>query len=134
MERADKRGQWARVAARLREDVTEGRLGLGDRLAGEIELAERFGVSRGVIQRALAHLRNEGVVMTVHGRGTFVAARPSVTSVKLGSADRLTARLPEDDERERMGMAPGVPLIIISRGGGRREVYDGAVTIVCGEA
>lgn len=131
-ERADKRAQFARVAARLREDIMAGTIGLGDRIAGEVDLAERFGVSRGVIQRALALLRDEGILVTVHGQGSFVTTRPVVRVIRLGPADRLTARLPEDTERLAMGMAPGVPLIVITRGSGE-EFHDAAITVVSGE-
>lgn len=133
MERGDKTAQWARVAARIREDITTGRLALGDRVGGEFDLAARFGVSRSVIQRALALLRAEGLLETVHGQGSFVASRPVVNQVSLGPGDRVTARLPEDPERVRMGMAPGVPLLVLTRaGGGDPALYDAAITIVTG--
>ena len=132
MERADKTAQWARVAARLREDITGGRVALGDRVGGEIGLAARFGVSRGVVQRALTQLRAEGLLVTVHGQGSFVASLPALVPVRLGPGDRLTARLPEDEERAALGMSPGVPLIVIIRAAGAREFYDAAVTIVSG--
>lgn len=131
-ERADKGAQWARVAARLRADIAEGRLSLGERIAGEIELAARYGVSRGVVQRALMQLRNEGLLYTVHGQGSYVASRPVLNTVTVGAADRVAARLPEDDERVALGMAPGVPLIVVTRPGADPEYYDAAVTIVRG--
>lgn len=131
-ERADKRAQWARVAARVREDVVSGRLGLGDRVGGEVALAQRYGVSRGVVQRALAQLREEGILSTVHGRGSYVAAVPVVRMVRVGPGDRVTARLPEDSEREELGMPAGIPVLVIARPGAALEVRDAAVTVITG--
>ena len=134
MERADKPGQFARVAARIREEITAGRLQLGDRVGGENDLSRRYAVSRSVIQRALALLREEGLLTTVHGQGSYVASVPAVTRVSLGAGDRVTARMPEDGERMTMGMAPGVPLLIIDRAaGGPPELYDAARTLITGQ-
>ncbi|WP_374621989.1 phosphonate metabolism transcriptional regulator PhnF [Devosia sp.] len=65
---------WRQVADAIRLDIVGGKLGNGDRLAGELPLAERFGVNRHTVRRALAVLAEEGVVRAEHGRGTFVSA------------------------------------------------------------
>jgi DNA-binding transcriptional MocR family regulator len=129
-ERADKSAQWARVAARLREEIMAGDVAVGGKLDGEIALAERYGVGRGVIQRALALLREEGYIVTVHGQGSFVSGRPEIRVTQIGPGDRVTARMPEDSERLQLRMAPGVPLLVITRDAGPAELYDAAVTIV----
>lgn len=128
----DKSAQFARVAARLREQITSGTWRLGQRLPPELELKETYGVSRGTIVRALNQLRAEGLIMTVHGQGSEVAAVPAVTAVRVGPADIAMARLPDDQERDALGMAPGVPLLIVTRSGGSPEFYDGAVTVIRG--
>jgi DNA-binding FadR family transcriptional regulator len=46
------------------------------KLPTEIELAGRFAVSRTVVREALARLRDDGVVMSRQGAGTFVQKRP----------------------------------------------------------
>ena len=43
----------------------------GDRLPTEFELAKEFGVSRVTLQRALAQLVEDGVVIRIQGKGTF---------------------------------------------------------------
>jgi hypothetical protein len=128
----DKSAQFARVAARVREEIVRGVWELGERLPGELDLAARYGVSRGTVGRALVLLRAEGIVVTVHGQGSRVAAVPAVTVVRVGPGDQAVARLPEDAEREALGMAPGVPLLVVTRAGGAAELYDAAVTIVTG--
>jgi DNA-binding FadR family transcriptional regulator len=132
-ERGDKTSQWARVAARLREEITAGAWQPGEPIPGELALAERYGVARGTVQKALALLRAEGVIYTLHGQGSYIALVPVVRVVELGPADRLTARMPEDAERQALGMAPGVPLIVIARPGAAPELHDGAVTMVTGQ-
>ena len=51
----------------------ESALGPHDRLPTERELAERFGISRMTVRRALDRLELEGRVYRVQGAGTFVA-------------------------------------------------------------
>ncbi|MBK8084539.1 MAG: phosphonate metabolism transcriptional regulator PhnF [Devosia sp.] len=65
---------WRQVADAIRLDIVGGKLSPGDRLAGELPLAERFGVNRHTVRRALSVLAEEGVVRAEHGRGTFVSA------------------------------------------------------------
>src|SRR5215467_14462872 len=62
------------VAATLRGRIAHGELRPGMRLPSERALAARLGVSRVTVVRALARLRLEGLVVTRHGSGSFVAA------------------------------------------------------------
>ena len=130
----DKSAQFARVAARVREEIVRGVWPLGERLPGEIALAARYGVSRGTVVRALELLRDESIIVTVHGQGSRVAVVPVVQIIRVGPGDRVFARLPEDHERETLGIAPGVPLLVVTRAGSDApELYDAAVTIVTGQ-
>lgn len=62
----------------LRSELLAGRMPSGGGpLPGENELAERFGVSRATLRRALAALESDGLVVRRHGAGTFpVPPRP----------------------------------------------------------
>lgn len=68
------------------EEVRAGRLGTGDRVPSEKELAQLFGVSRITSKKALQTLNRDGVVERIVGKGSFVAAqlpaleRPSSTA------------------------------------------------------
>ena len=46
------------------------------RLPSERDLAEEYGVAYGTVRRAMGLLRERGLVVSVHGRGTFVAEPP----------------------------------------------------------
>ena len=118
------------VANRLREEITRGGLAPGDKIDGENSLAERYGVARGTIRRAVDMLREEGLLVSRHGHGTFVASVPVVRAVTLGPGDSARAGLPDDAERERRSLPPGVPLLIVTRADGAVEYYDGSVTDV----
>jgi DNA-binding transcriptional MocR family regulator len=61
------------VAATLRGRIAHGEFRPGMRLPSERALAARLNVSRVTIVRALTRLRLEGLVVTRHGSGTFVA-------------------------------------------------------------
>jgi GntR family transcriptional regulator len=47
-----------------------------DPLPSESTLVQEHGVSRGTARRAVAVLRDEGLVFTVPQRGTYVGPRP----------------------------------------------------------
>ncbi|XVU30441.1 GntR family transcriptional regulator [Actinoplanes sp. CA-054009] len=62
-------------------DVIEARIRSGELLPdrpipSENQMVQEFGVARGTARKALELLRERGLVVTVVGRGTFVARRP----------------------------------------------------------
>lgn len=63
----------AKAAQVLRQEIREGRYSVGQRLANERTLAERFDVSRGTIRKAMKMLETERLIARQQGRGTFVA-------------------------------------------------------------
>jgi DNA-binding GntR family transcriptional regulator len=63
------------VADDLRAEIRSGGLRPGDKLPGEAEMAEVYGVSRDTIRRATSELSEEGLLVILHGRGTFVAEK-----------------------------------------------------------
>lgn len=64
---------WESVADQLRDEILDGRLPAGSRLV-EMELADRFGVSRGPIRDALRELARGGLAVDLPRRGTFVSS------------------------------------------------------------
>ncbi|HEX7200561.1 MAG TPA: GntR family transcriptional regulator, partial [Dongiaceae bacterium] len=63
---------WRQIAESLSADVKAGRVKPGERLATELELAERFAVNRHTVRRAMAALADQGLLRIDQGRGTFV--------------------------------------------------------------
>ncbi len=65
------------VYSQLLDDILAGTIAVGDRLAPETQLAERFAVSRPVVREALQRLQSDGVVISRQGSGSFVQRSPS---------------------------------------------------------
>jgi len=63
-----------RVAAAIRHRITSGALGPGDRVPSTRQLVRDFGVAMATATRALALLRDEGLVVSRPGSGTVVRA------------------------------------------------------------
>ena len=63
---------WRQIATELEDEIRERRLLSGTRLPTEMELAQRFGVNRHTVRRAVASLEDAGLVRAERGRGTFV--------------------------------------------------------------
>jgi GntR family transcriptional regulator, transcriptional repressor for pyruvate dehydrogenase complex len=56
--------------------ITDGEFPEKGKLPTEIELAARFEVSRTIVREALARLRDDGIIVSRQGAGTFVQRRP----------------------------------------------------------
>lgn len=65
--------KFARVCESIMGRIESGALREGDRLPSEEQLAARYRVSVGTVQKALARLAQSGLISREHGRGTFVS-------------------------------------------------------------
>lgn len=63
--------KYVQLAARLREQIAT--MAKGDRLPSETEIEQGYDVARGTIRKAFQVLRDEGLIVTVHGKGSYVA-------------------------------------------------------------
>ncbi|OSP55914.1 FadR/GntR family transcriptional regulator [Pseudoruegeria sp. SK021] len=68
------------VYDQLREIITDSNLVVNRRLPSEARLAELCGASRPVVRQALAQLRNDGMIVSRKGSGSYVT-QPPVTGV-----------------------------------------------------
>ncbi|HWG61099.1 MAG TPA: winged helix-turn-helix domain-containing protein [Streptosporangiaceae bacterium] len=66
---------YVQVADDIAARIASGELAAGTRLRAERDLAEIYGRSYGTIRRAMESLRERGLIVTIHGRGTFIAVR-----------------------------------------------------------
>jgi DNA-binding GntR family transcriptional regulator len=113
----------------LREDILRGTLPAGTRL-GEVELADRLGVSRTPVREALSRLAAEGLVELVPNRGARVAswtvdelegvfalrsllepqltaiAVPHASAADLDALEELAAEMVELGDRDFDGLVP----------------------------
>lgn len=64
------------VADDIAGQIERGELRPGARLPGEPDLAEAYGVARMTVRRAVRELRERGLIITVPGKGSYVA-RPA---------------------------------------------------------
>ncbi len=67
---------YLQLAELLRERIRSGDLAIGRPLPSLPHLIQEYEISRGTASRAVAVLREEGVVRIVPGRGAFVVAKP----------------------------------------------------------
>lgn len=69
---------YGRIVATIRSEIHSGAYPPGSTLPPEPELAQRFGVSRSTVNRALSLLRSEGLINPQQGRGTVVLPGPVI--------------------------------------------------------
>lgn len=67
---------WQTIRDALTAEITRGSHAPGARLPTEAALAERFGVNRHTVRRALAAMQDSGLVVARRGSGVFVSHRP----------------------------------------------------------
>ncbi|MFF4532668.1 GntR family transcriptional regulator [Streptomyces sp. NPDC001407] len=68
--------KWTQIAAVIRERIASGEYPV-NHLISEMRLEQEFGVARVTVRKVTAALREEGLIITTHGMGSFVAAKPS---------------------------------------------------------
>jgi DNA-binding GntR family transcriptional regulator len=118
------------VATRMQEQIENGRLPVGGRLENEVELADRLGVSRPTMRKAIAYLVERGMLVRRRGVGTQVVhpkvRRPvELTSLwddlaKTGRAPRTEVRSLEvgpasESVAATLGLAAGLEVTTVER-------------------
>src|SRR3954447_24676364 len=68
----DSRAPYLQVAAALRDDIASGVIARGEQAPSYARIAEQYGVSLGTARSAIGVLRSEGLIVTRHGKGSFV--------------------------------------------------------------
>jgi GntR family transcriptional regulator len=106
----------------IKEQIESGGWKPRDRLPSEAELASRYAVSRVVVRQALAILQDDGQIVRVQGRGTFVA-EPKLDARAGGLARLLATPRPPDVAIEvlEVGTPPVEPSIRSGLGVDERE-------------
>lgn len=71
------------------EIIVAGEFAVNARLPSETELAARFGASRPVVREALARLRDDGIIVSRQGSGSYVKRRPDVAVLRFAQAGSI---------------------------------------------
>jgi len=118
---------WRRIADDIEQEIVAGDYTAGERLPGEVEIAQRFDVHRHTVRRALAELALRGLVRAERGSGTFVeprriaypiGSRTRFSEIVGGAGREVGGRLIADSEEpasgaiaERLRIPAGAPVI-----------------------
>jgi GntR family transcriptional regulator, transcriptional repressor for pyruvate dehydrogenase complex len=70
------------VYERIFELIVSGECPERSRLPSEFELSRRFGASRPVVREALARLRDDGLIVSRQGSGSYVQRRPDAAVLR----------------------------------------------------
>src|SRR5262249_73154 len=117
------------VARSIAGEIERRTLAPGDRLPGERELCRQFQVSRVTIRRALAEMRDRGLIEADGTRGWFVADHLGEPNRLMSFSEmarsrglvagsrvlRQRSRPASIDEAEALGIAPGSALLDLER-------------------
>ena len=87
---------YVQVAKDVERRITEGEITA--KLPSERSLAEDYGVAYTTVRRAMELLRERSVIITVHGRGTFVKRATGRSLVRSSRATDSTDHLPEQGQ------------------------------------
>jgi GntR family transcriptional regulator len=107
IDRTSDRPVYKQLADALRSAITSGELAESTPLPSETELMQQYGVSRNSVRNAVALLRVEGMIVTEHGRGSFVRARRPLrrlSSSRYSASKRKGGRRPLQAEAEEQGL------------------------------
>ncbi len=63
---------WKQLAQILRERISSGDLAPGEKIPSLAELEDESGLSTNTVRKAIAKLKEEGLLTSVHGLGVFV--------------------------------------------------------------
>jgi DNA-binding GntR family transcriptional regulator len=131
------------VAEQIESAISDGRLSPGDRIANEVALADRLGLSRPTVRQAIQSLVDKGLLVRKRGVGTQVVNVPIRRTVELTSLyDDLTrtgmrpaTRVlelslvePEEHVTQRLNLSPGAKAWRLER---LRVVQDEPLALMC---
>ncbi|MGI8870839.1 MAG: GntR family transcriptional regulator [Mycobacteriales bacterium] len=118
------------VAECLTGAITDGTLAPGAKLANELDLADRFGVSRPTMRKAIEQLVDQGLLVRRRGVGTQVVhtqVRRSIELTSLHDDLAVAGQRPRtdvlghavepalDDVARALGIRPGTPVVSLQR-------------------
>ena len=97
-----------RIAAGVLADIEAGQLKHGDQLPAEPELQATYGVGRAAVRSGLERLRQRGLIVTVHGSGSFVA-EPGQQQPPMSLTDRMLQDIRDGIAKGRLKKGDQLP-------------------------
>lgn len=97
--------RWRQVGDHIVEDIDSGALQPGSQLPPTRSLAQKFGVDRNTVLRAISHLQDVGLLRVEQGRGTFV--------VENAIEYRMGSRTTFEDNLSQLNFVPARRIISI---------------------
>lgn len=70
------RPKWEQIADVIRQRIASGEYP-PHHLISEVQMESEFGVARGTVRKVTGALRDEGLIVTTKGMGSFVADQPT---------------------------------------------------------
>ncbi|MEV0584143.1 GntR family transcriptional regulator [Nonomuraea sp. NPDC050310] len=107
---------YRQLADIVRRQIECGELAPGQRLRTEPEYEFEYGISRASVRRAIAILRQEGLITTSRS-GSRVRTVRAMAEVPIGDETRVTTRMPTEMERRQLGVPEGVPVFVVEQDG-----------------
>lgn len=114
------RALYKQLADLIRGQIEREELAPGRRLPPEADYVHEHGISRDSVRRAMALLRNEGLIITTR-QGSYVRDHRVRAAVHVAEGT-VSARMPTDAERRAMRIDEGTPILIIVRPGRDEEL------------
>ncbi|MGW5259720.1 GntR family transcriptional regulator [Microbispora sp. NPDC004025] len=112
---------YRQIADDLRDRIARGQLPPGRKLPAEDRLADEYGVGKDTLRDALAQLRSEGLIRTVHRVGSYVREQTEPEVTRIEGPAQVRARMPTPEERRLWRLDDGIPVLVVDSGG-RQEI------------
>lgn len=119
--------RYLQIADDLAEQIRARALAPGSLLPSESVLMERYGVSVGTVRKAVSELRTRDLVVTHHGRGSYVKDRPPVrrkSSDRFRRSHRKAGKAAYLAEAEQAGATPTVSVLYVGATEAPVEIAD----------
>lgn len=116
---------YEQIAAQLRADILATRIPPGRKLPSEVTLQQEHGISRETARRAIAVLRQEGLVEIRRGHGVVVREQPQRADLTPPAGATVTIRMPTAEERITHDIGEGIPIFWVIEEDGTAAIYPG---------
>jgi Transcriptional regulators len=105
------------IADQIRGAIQSGRLQPGKWLPSEAHMCVEFNAGRNSVRSAIRVLTAEGLLRSQAGKGHQVRDTATRTVVKVGPGARIATRMPTEEERRRLGIGEGTPILEVESQG-----------------